>query len=159
MCCSTIRISLNGVVKDQWVSKAGTYQKANGKKNNRSYWTKIDGDQVSCGRHRASSCKECPSSSPSGNDASWCNGDCIWKNNECQSNPSFSGSQALWYDNIYNRWIIGVSRSLGSSNGAIYTSKDTACPTTSDNLWKYVNLVNGEYLLAPNNFVSIQCVF
>jgi len=34
---------------------------------------------VSCGRHDASTCAECPQ----GNGAGWCNGDCKWKNNRC----------------------------------------------------------------------------
>ena len=34
---------------------------------------------VSCGNHNAISCSECPQ----GNGASWCNGDCQWKNTEC----------------------------------------------------------------------------
>ena len=44
MCCSTVRVTLNGVVKDKHGSKAGTYQKASGLINNRSYWNKIDGE-------------------------------------------------------------------------------------------------------------------
>ena len=41
----------------------------------------ILGDVVSCGGHFASSCSECPE----GNGASWCKGDCNWKNGECIS--------------------------------------------------------------------------
>ena len=44
MCCSRIRVTLNGVVKDKQGGLAGTYQKANGLKNSRSHW--IDGDQA-----------------------------------------------------------------------------------------------------------------
>ena len=36
---------------------------------------------VSCGNHVAPSCTECPR----GNGASWCNGDCIWSNEQCIS--------------------------------------------------------------------------
>ena len=39
----------------------------------------FSGQQVSCGNHQASSCQECPQ----GNGPSWCNGDCIWSNNQC----------------------------------------------------------------------------
>jgi hypothetical protein len=39
---------------------------------------------VSCGGHFASSCAECPQ----GNGAAWCNGDCIWVNNQCQESNS-----------------------------------------------------------------------
>ena len=35
---------------------------------------------VSCGGHHATSCAACPS----GNGASWCNGDCIWKDEKCE---------------------------------------------------------------------------
>ena len=35
--------------------------------------------QVSCGMHYADSCSECPE----GNGALWCNGDCIWSNDQC----------------------------------------------------------------------------
>jgi len=34
---------------------------------------------VSCGNHKESSCRLCPQ----GNGASWCNGDCEWRNNQC----------------------------------------------------------------------------
>ena len=44
MCCSRIRVTLNGVVKDKAGGYAGTYQKASGVINNRSHW--IDGDQA-----------------------------------------------------------------------------------------------------------------
>jgi len=37
------------------------------------------GSQVSCGGHYADSCSDCPQ----GNGASWCNGDCIWYNDQC----------------------------------------------------------------------------
>ena len=45
MCCSRIGVTLNGVVKDKQgqYGRAGTYQKASGLINNRSYWNKIDG--------------------------------------------------------------------------------------------------------------------
>ena len=46
MCCSRIRVTLNGVVKDEQWERAGTYQKASGLINNRSHWNKIDGDQA-----------------------------------------------------------------------------------------------------------------
>lgn len=36
---------------------------------------------LSCGDHLAETCSECPQ----GNGASWCNGDCEWKNEECIS--------------------------------------------------------------------------
>merc|ERR1712048_242604 len=36
-------------------------------------------DPVSCGGHFAPTCAECPQ----GNGAAWCNGECIWRNNEC----------------------------------------------------------------------------
>ena len=35
--------------------------------------------RVSCGGHSATSCEDCVH----GNDASWCNGDCKWSNNQC----------------------------------------------------------------------------
>ena len=44
MCCSRIRVTLNGVVKDKQGGYAGTYQKASGLINNRSHW--IDGNQA-----------------------------------------------------------------------------------------------------------------
>ena len=34
---------------------------------------------MSCGNHGALTCQECPQ----GNGAIWCNGDCIWNNNQC----------------------------------------------------------------------------
>ena len=47
MCCSRIRVTLNGVVKDKKDEFAGTYQKASVLINKRSYWNKIDGDGAS----------------------------------------------------------------------------------------------------------------
>ena len=44
MCCSRIRVTLNGVVKDKQGSRAGTYQKASTLINNRWYWNHINGD-------------------------------------------------------------------------------------------------------------------
>jgi len=38
---------------------------------------------VNCGGHSASSCSECPEGGPVDNPASWCNGECIWKNDAC----------------------------------------------------------------------------
>ena len=35
--------------------------------------------KVSCGHHFATSCTECPQ----GHGAEWCNGECVWKSNEC----------------------------------------------------------------------------
>ena len=46
MCCSRIRVTVNGVVKYHQDGFAGTYQKASGLKNNRSYWNKIGGDHA-----------------------------------------------------------------------------------------------------------------
>ena len=46
MCCSKIRVTLNGAVKDKQGGFAGIYQKASGLKNNRSHWKKIDGDHA-----------------------------------------------------------------------------------------------------------------
>merc|ERR1711862_144668 len=38
-----------------------------------------DATDVSCGGHNAMNCAMCPQ----GNGAGWCNGDCIWSNNDC----------------------------------------------------------------------------
>ena len=85
MCCSTIRVILNGVVKDIKSNRAGTYQKTSGMINNRSHWNKIDGDQP-------------------------------------------YGAAALWYDNIWNHWVIGPSSYLGSTTASISSAQDSACP-------------------------------
>ena len=44
MCCSRIRVTLNGVVKEKQRGRAGTYQKSSELTSNRSYWNKIDGE-------------------------------------------------------------------------------------------------------------------
>ena len=36
-------------------------------------------DEVDCGSHEAKTCAECPQ----GNGPSWCNGQCMWSNEEC----------------------------------------------------------------------------
>ena len=46
MCCSRIRVTLNGVVKDIKGISAGIYQKASELINNRSYWNQIDGNNA-----------------------------------------------------------------------------------------------------------------
>ena len=38
-------------------------------------------DQVHCGGHTANSCAGCPQ----GKKAAWCNGECFWHNEKCQS--------------------------------------------------------------------------
>ena len=43
MCCSRIRVTLSGVVKDKQGGFAGNYQKASGLINGRSYWNQMDG--------------------------------------------------------------------------------------------------------------------
>ena len=102
MCCSRIRVTLNGVVKDKWSIFVGTYQKASELINNRSYWNDIDGDG------------------------------------------------ALWWNNMFNVWIIGIS-----STGGLSSAQDSACPT-SDN--QYIYHDGDGIVLAPINSVSIQCV-
>ena len=46
MCCSRIRVTLNGVVKDRHGGFAGTYQKASKLTNNRIFWNQTDGDRA-----------------------------------------------------------------------------------------------------------------
>ena len=46
MCCSRIRVTLNGVVKDKHGGLAGTYQKSRRLTNNRSYWYQTNGGKV-----------------------------------------------------------------------------------------------------------------
>ena len=36
---------------------------------------------VDCGNHTATSCNECPGE----HGAAWCNGDCVWSNDQCIS--------------------------------------------------------------------------
>ena len=43
MCCSRIRVKLNGDVKDKQSHRAGIYQKASELINKRSYWNQING--------------------------------------------------------------------------------------------------------------------
>ena len=38
-----------------------------------------DSSPISCGGHEAATCADCPQ----GNGAAWCNGDCLWMNNQC----------------------------------------------------------------------------
>ena len=46
MCCSRIRVTLNGVVKDKQGGCVGIYQKASELINGRSYWNQINGDSA-----------------------------------------------------------------------------------------------------------------
>merc|ERR1712062_604047 len=42
----------------------------------------IDPDSVNCGGHTAKTCQACPQ----GNGKYWCNGECQWRDNQCQGN-------------------------------------------------------------------------
>ena len=46
MCCSRIRVTLSGVVKDKQGGFAGNYQKASDLINGRSFWNQINGDSA-----------------------------------------------------------------------------------------------------------------
>ena len=66
------------------------------------------------------------------------------------------GIDALWYDNVVtNYWLIGASEDLGSDFRGINSVQDTSCPT-SDNQFQYFD--GNEFILAPINSVSIQCI-
>ena len=65
------------------------------------------GSQVSCGGHYADSCSDCPQ----GNGASWCNGDCIWSDNQCILTGgkiwnSIERSLFVKYYNIVWKWLM-----------------------------------------------------
>ena len=40
------------------------------------------GYTVNCGGHNAETCQDCPQ----GNGKYWCNGECQWRDNQCQGN-------------------------------------------------------------------------
>jgi len=73
---------------------------------------------VSCGGHYASSCAECPQ----GNGAAWCNGDCIWINDQCQqSDVSPTSSPCIICDERATPWMIKKGRTCGSKDKPIKT--------------------------------------
>jgi hypothetical protein len=73
---------------------------------------------VSCGGHYASSCAECPQ----GNGAAWCNGECIWINDQCQeSNVSPTSSPCIICDERAAPWMIKKGRTCGSKDKPIKT--------------------------------------
>ena len=39
---------------------------------------------MDCGEHFATSCSKCPDSPDGWQGEGWCNGDCVWTNNQCQ---------------------------------------------------------------------------
>merc|ERR1712061_259737 len=43
--------------------------------------------QVSCGKHSAGTCAECPQ----GHGADWCNGECMWKDSQCMAKDDGAG--------------------------------------------------------------------
>ena len=51
---------------------------------------------VCCGGHTASSCSECPGE----NGASWCNGVCIWSNEQCISKGEIKSTLFKLQDQI-----------------------------------------------------------
>ena len=59
---------------------------------------------VNCGGHYANFCHECPS----GNGASWCNGDCEWNFsiNECQLKGVYATKQFLSHNQSVTRYMI-----------------------------------------------------
>ena len=55
------------------------------KKHYKSYPGLANDTEVNCGNHVATSCDQCPH----GNGASWCNGDCEWRDGSCGRSSKF----------------------------------------------------------------------
>ena len=53
---------------------------------------------VSCGRHNADRCSECPQ----GNGAAWCNGDCQWDNSKSVCRPK----GRKYYISLVFKWVV-----------------------------------------------------
>ena len=78
---------------------------------------------MSCGKHKASTCADCPQ----GKGAARCNGDCQWVNGQCQSSVSCGrhrastctdcpqGKGAAWCNGDC-RWVNGKCQSKGLSS-------------------------------------------
>jgi len=74
---------------------------------------------ISCGKHSARNCAECPQ----GHGASWCNGDCFWENDTCKSKDTMCAKdwqKVFWDDSestCDNSQKIGASGYYSSSFG------------------------------------------
>jgi len=67
---------------------------------------KLSGDNqtvVSCGQHTAKSCTDCPQ----GHGKGWCNGDCVWKTDQCEPGSAHVSWSDGRYDVIAGLWNRG----------------------------------------------------
>ena len=73
---------------------------------------------------------------------------------------SKTGNHAIWFSKEMNYWIIGSYSDRGTNNGGIWSAQDSSCPNQEGMLFLHHNghATSGDYSLAPNNTISIECL-
>ena len=72
--------------------------------------------------------------------------------------PSWiSNSQAIWYTQELNKWVIGPLDQIGTIYSAIAGKNGFSCPfDIPSEKWKYVQ--NGIWASATSNEISVNCL-
>ena len=96
---------------------------------------------MSCGNHEASSCQDCPR----GYGAEWCNGDCIWSNNQCVNldGKYREGGRIL---RLGGPKKFSGARLFSPENPRRFSHARLFSPKNSSNLWE---------ILAPINYPGL----
>ena len=80
------------------------------------------------------------------------NGRTLWR--------SQTDNDAIWFTKEMNYWSIGSYSDRGTNNGGIWSATDSSCPNQEGMLFlhHYGHATSGDYTLAPNNTVLIECL-
>merc|ERR1712062_872451 len=72
---------------------------------------------------------------------------------------SQTDNDAIWFTKEMNYWSIGSYCDRGTNNGGIWSAQDSSCPYQEGMLFLHHNghATSGDYFLAPNNTISIEC--
>jgi len=73
---------------------------------------------------------------------------------------SQTDNDAIWFTKEMNYWSIGSYSDRGTNNGGIWSAQDSSCPNQEGMLFLHHNghATSGDYSLAPNNTISIECL-
>jgi len=93
-----------------------------------------DSAMVSCGNHEAKNCAACPQ----GHGAGRCNGDCVWKDDQCQNGPTT------------------VASTVPTTVPITVPTLPTSVPTTAP-IAVPTNCGRGKYQMLPLDFVAHPC--
>merc|ERR1719461_1287229 len=73
---------------------------------------------------------------------------------------SQTDNDAIWFTKEMNYWSIGSYSDRGTNNGGIWSAQDSSCPNQEGMLFLHHDghATSGDYSLAPNNTISIECL-